>query len=202
MALPPDTDTSSFNFQAVLSLQHLWRIGSEMSVGWWTSAVAFLPRASASASDPQRAVLAGRAWALLHERDLNSEESDEEEERDLWEEKHVVGMERRGAGAARREIPDWEKVRFSGVGPVEEDGTRNTHTPTPPFWAVEVEELPRGAAVEWYAHIGVGVVGEPDAVPIQVSDFPCIHAYIQYPTSPLTHQLTISCIRNYHHNSH
>ncbi|TVY57070.1 Diphthine--ammonia ligase [Lachnellula cervina] len=170
MALPPDTDTSSFNFQAVLSLQHLWRIGSQMSVSWWTSAVAFLPRASASASDPQRAVLAGRAWALLHERDLNSEEG-EEEERDLWEEKHVVGMERRGAGAARREIPDWEKVTFSGGGAVKEDGSP---TPTPPFWAVEVEELPRGAAVEWYAHIGVGVVGEPDAVPIQI--YPPIHA--------------------------
>ncbi|TVY24297.1 Diphthine--ammonia ligase [Lachnellula hyalina] len=140
MALPPstDTNTSSFALQAVLSLQHLWRIGTEMHVSWWTSAVAFLPRAS----DSQRAVLASRAWELLHERAGSDEDEDEEEDRDLWVEKHFAGMERRGEEDAKRELPDWEMVKGAVEG-------------APPFWAVEVEELPRGAAVEWHAHLGV-----------------------------------------------
>ncbi|TVY47126.1 Diphthine--ammonia ligase [Lachnellula occidentalis] len=138
MALPHGTSTESFKLQAVLSLQHLWRIGTEMSVSWWTSAVAFLPRAS----DPQHAVLAGRAWELLHKRDGEGEsDEDEEEERDLWAEQQCVGM---GAKDAKGELPDWDVVRGEGA---------------PPFWAVEVEELPRGAEVEWHAHLGV--VGGP-----------------------------------------
>jgi diphthine-ammonia ligase len=109
------------------------------------SAVAYLPRDT----DPQCAVLAGLAWELLNEKD-KGEEDEDGEERDLWEEKHFAGMENRGAGDVRRELPDWEVVRG------EEE--------VPPFWAVEVEELPRGAAVEWHAHLGV--VGGPVEVSI------------------------------------
>lgn len=39
-----DLVLGEFKLQAVLSLQHLWRIGMEMRVGWFTSVVAYLPR--------------------------------------------------------------------------------------------------------------------------------------------------------------
>jgi len=46
-------------------------------------------------------------------------------------------------------LPDWELVSIlearKGIAP--------------PFFAVEVEELPRGSGIEWHAHLGVvGVV--------------------------------------------
>jgi len=113
-----------------------------MNVSWWTSAVAYLPRLSADVN-AERAVLAGRAWELLH---IKPEEEDKDgEERDLWEEKHFAGMEQRGAENVRKALPDWEVIKGEVTAP--------------PFWAVEVEELPRGAGIEWHAHIGV--VGGP-----------------------------------------
>jgi diphthine-ammonia ligase len=145
-----------FTFQTVLSMQHLWRIGQEMSVQWWTSAVAYLPSSSPEAV-AEKAAIASHAWALIHERDLKGEESEEEEVRDLWEEKHYAGMEVRGQGKMDTMLPDWEVVEFGGgKGKV-----------APPFWVVEVEELPRGSEIEWHAQLGV--VGGP----VRVS--PCEH---------------------------
>lgn len=123
-----------------------------MDVGWWTSAVAYLPRGA----DAQRAVLAGRAWGLLHERGSEEEDDEDGGERDLWEEKHLAGMEQRGGGVTRRELPDWEVLKGQ--------------TGAPPFWAAEVEELPRGAGIEWHAH--VGVVGGPVEVSL-LGDWVC-----------------------------
>jgi diphthine-ammonia ligase len=41
-------------------------------------------------------------------------------------------------------LPDWDFVEVGGEEEV-----------VPPFWVVEVEELPRGSAVEWHAQLGV-----------------------------------------------
>jgi diphthine-ammonia ligase len=139
MALPiPVSNLSDFNFQAILSLQHLWRIGIEMDVSWWTSAVAYLPRGSSA----ELAVRAGKAWKIMHIQDEDEDTEDEDSEaRDLWEEKHYAGMEIRGGNSVQKKLPDWEIV----------SGERKI----PPFWAVEVEELPRGSGIEWHAHLGV-----------------------------------------------
>ncbi|KAH6675654.1 ATP binding L-PSP endoribonuclease family protein-like protein [Halenospora varia] len=147
---PPRTDENTtpfedFKLQATLSLQHLWRIGQEMNIAWWTSAVAYLPRSSSS-TNSSRARIAAEAWKLLHRRKNDDEDSDNGEERDLWEEKHFAGMEHRGSGNTSRSLPDWELVRS------EEHGEGEVF---PPFFAVEVEELPRGSGVEWHAHLGV-----------------------------------------------
>lgn len=141
---PVGYDVSDFNLQTVLALQHLWRIGLEMSVQWWTSAVAYLPRSSLKVV-PQKAAIVSRAWKLAHQRDLDDSESEGEETRDLWEEKHYAGMEIRGAGKVEKLLPDWAAVKC-------DDDERML---IPPFWVVEVEELPRGSEVEWHAQLGV-----------------------------------------------
>lgn len=91
------------------------------------------------------AVNAGRAWALAHVRNDEDEDEDVGEVRDLWEEKFYAGMQRRGAEKEELALPDWDTVRCD----------RPMRLECPPFWAAEVEELPRGAAVEWHAHLGV-----------------------------------------------
>jgi diphthine-ammonia ligase len=137
-------DARNFKLQTVLSLQHLWRIGQEMNVQWWTSAVAYLPSSSLEVV-AEKAAIVSRAWALVHERELKGDESGEEEARDLWEEKHYAGMEVRGQGKVEKLLPDWEVVEFVGG-----EGEM-----VPPFWVAEVEELPRGSGVEWHAQLGV-----------------------------------------------
>jgi diphthine-ammonia ligase len=110
-----------------------------MDVSWWTSAAAYLPRGASA----EAAVRAGKVWEIMHARDEDEGTEDQDSEvRDLWEEKHYTGMDFRGGNLAQRKLPDWEVV--AGREKV-----------IPPFWAVEVEELPRGSGIEWHAHLGV-----------------------------------------------
>ncbi|KAF4633031.1 hypothetical protein G7Y89_g5103 [Cudoniella acicularis] len=150
MSLPATTTNEGgdllgdFKHQVVLALQHLWRIGQEMDVAWWTSAVAYLPRASAD-TNTSRAAIAGQAWRYLHRRPIADDDLDDGEGRDLWEEKHYAGMENRGGRRLSKMLPDWDVVKPHG----------DRGEPIPPFFAVEVEELPRKSGVEWHAHLGV-----------------------------------------------
>ncbi|KAH9221636.1 hypothetical protein DL95DRAFT_355690 [Leptodontidium sp. 2 PMI_412] len=144
-----------FKIQALLSLQHLLRITREMHISWLSSCVAYLP-SSTSTSTPslpsmQKSQILAQAWSLLHQPPSQDDEEDFEgdESRDLWEEKHYAGMELRGAAKDEREYPLWDVVDCSAL--------RDDTQASPPFWTVEVEELPRGSMVEWAA--GVGVVG-------------------------------------------
>lgn len=140
MLLPSE----DFSFQTVLALQHLFRIGREMNVRWWTSAVAYLPSSLPFISE--KAAIACKAWTLVHTPPSQDEE-EEEEERDLWEEKHLAGMQNRGAEKEERNLPDFSLLQTSNF----EDGAQTM----PPFFAVEVEELPRQAMIEWHAHLGI-----------------------------------------------
>jgi diphthine-ammonia ligase len=137
-------DADNFKLQTVLSLQHLWRIGQEMNVQWWTGAVAYLPHDTLE-NAAEKAAIVSRAWALIHRREVKDDDSEDEDVRDLWEEKYYAGMEVRGVGKVEKMLPDWEIVEISG----EEGGA------VPPFWVVEVEELPRASAVEWHTQLGV-----------------------------------------------
>lgn len=123
-----------------------------MDVGWWTSVVAYLPRNSITETTvAQRATIAGLAWTHLHRRKIEDNNSEDEMmTRDLWEEKHYGGLESMGRGGNRtvaqsRRLPDWSTVEVS------EDGM----TQVPPFFTVEVEELPRQSSIEWHADMGV-----------------------------------------------
>ncbi len=118
-----------------------------MNVQWWTSAVAYLSHDSLKNVE-EKASIVSQAWVLIHQRDINDDDF-EDEVRDLWEEKHYAGMEVRGAGKVEKLLPDWDIL---------EDGSGGGMI-VPSFWVVEVEELPRGSKVEWHAQLGV--VGGP-----------------------------------------
>lgn len=71
MALP-DVGNGNLALQTTLALQHLWRVAAAVDVQWWTSAVAYFPRASPSLAaddnDVRRktAQLAAAAWHSAH----------------------------------------------------------------------------------------------------------------------------------------
>jgi len=146
-----NNELGDFKLHTVLALQHLWRIGEYMDVGWWTSAVAYIPRGP-TATVAARAVIALKAWTYLHRRKAEEEE-ESDEVRDLWEERHYLGRENRGALNAPKTLPDWSMVQ----------STDDATALKPPVFAAEVEELPRQSQIEWHAHLGV-VNG-----PVQVS---------------------------------
>lgn len=148
IAADASTEFSEYNLQAVLALQHLWRIGTEMDVAWWSAAVAYLAR-DTEARIAAKARLAGAAWEHQH-RPKGAD--DLEAPRDLWEERHRGGFRSRAAAAAAsaaaKELPDWSVV----VG----DSDSDVASAAPPFsFAAEVAALPRGAQIEWHAFAGV-----------------------------------------------
>ncbi|KUJ22468.1 adenine nucleotide alpha hydrolases-like protein [Mollisia scopiformis] len=154
MALPELVESGEFmgdfKRQAVLSLQHLWRIAREMRVGWFTNVVAYLP----CCADPQpttiqtQARIASLVWTSIH-RKPPADADDEDIDVDLWEDKFFSGKQVQGATKTERTLPDWDMVESPSLA-----GLKSI---VPPFFAVEVEELPRSALIEW--HAGLGIVG-------------------------------------------
>ena len=149
----------SFPQQAVLSLQHLWRIGQEREVDWWTVGIAFL--ASTKADDIQRrARVACKLWEDTH-RPTPSVQNDESEEDtvgpDAWDLKHnrsrLFGG---GLGSSMSTTPPMPSGKHLHALPNKAVllATSASASP-PPFLAVEVAALPRGAAVEWQS-LGLG----------------------------------------------
>ncbi|KAH8602790.1 hypothetical protein B0O99DRAFT_666403 [Bisporella sp. PMI_857] len=133
-----------FKYQTVLALQHLWRIGTETQVTWWTSVVAYLPRSSVIPAQ-ERARIAGEAWSTIHH-SSTAADVDDDEEVDLWEEKYYAAMGHMGTEKRQHELPHWGIV-------TSHDGANKRNAP--PYFAVEVEELPREADIEWHAHLGI-----------------------------------------------
>ncbi|PFH55795.1 hypothetical protein XA68_17613 [Ophiocordyceps unilateralis] len=159
MALPAET---SLQAQAVLSLQHLWRIGEETGVQCWTSAVAYFSR-STSSSDAamETAKLVSDVWSLAHAPPPPPPPppSDEQEAGDtvesgpdLWhlrfDRQHMSlgGQDSRSRSVVA--LPDWDAFTALSRGE------------RPPLFAVEVEGLPRGSGIEWHAHMGFGRLAE------------------------------------------
>ncbi|KAK1985374.1 hypothetical protein LZ30DRAFT_779171 [Colletotrichum cereale] len=150
MILPTET-TGNLETQIVLSLQHLWRIATEMKVQLWASAVAYFPRTPEAAEKRRQSRLAAAAWKGVHAPG-EDEDGDNEGGPDLWDRKfNPAYMSLGGDAPAPQKLPDWSVVK----GATEEDEGEGKR-PVPPFFAVEVEELPRQAGVEWHAHLGLG----------------------------------------------
>jgi hypothetical protein len=128
-----------------------------MSVSWFTGTVAYLPSPQSPSNDPPplsssiRARIAGQAWTAIHARpqsnDSSASDFADDKPRDLWEEKYYAGLASMARTTEREMLPDWDAVEYKEG---EESGSW-----TPAFWAAEVEELPRGAGVEWAALEGV-----------------------------------------------
>jgi diphthine-ammonia ligase len=72
MALPVSLDDgqiSYFKSQAVLSLQHLWRIGVAMDVKWFSGAVAYIPsrlEISGNLDGASYSKIVAKTWELAH----------------------------------------------------------------------------------------------------------------------------------------
>lgn len=151
--LLPALSATSRHLQITLSLQHLWRIGVDRGIQAWSSAVGYFEKSSSQQEMKRNAVLAGRAWQLIHE---PSEEEDEDASGpDLWDLKYnpeYMTLANAEQNMSRKSLPDLEIFSLQ---------QQNEHAScVPPFFAVEVEELPRQSAVEWHAHVGLSGVEE------------------------------------------
>ncbi|KAI1112502.1 hypothetical protein F5Y14DRAFT_270817 [Nemania sp. NC0429] len=177
MALPLPSEPHHLELQITLALQHLWRVGVEMQVRWWTSAVAYFPATSSTETMRRQALLAGAAWEAAHlwpeldnaDKDsdqyaVSDNDSDDDDGPDLWDRRFNAQFMTYGGGDEEESfplsLPNWSAVR--GFDAASSDDThdaevrlRNKMTKIPFFFAAEVEELPRQAGVEWHAHLGL-----------------------------------------------
>ncbi|KAL6868425.1 DNA-binding protein SMUBP-2 [Trichoderma novae-zelandiae] len=152
MMLPPPSDVNP-GLQIVLSLQHLWRIGLEMKVQLWTSAVAYFAKSSSPDEMKRNATASGLAWKLAHG-SPDDDDNDDEDDLDIWDLKYNYQYMTLADDQqkARARLPDWSLFTL-----------RQQNQPEsciPPFFAAEVEELPRQATVEWHAHVGLSQIEE------------------------------------------
>ncbi|KAI5923376.1 hypothetical protein F4810DRAFT_701324 [Camillea tinctor] len=189
MVLPPlgaGVEWDNIQLQIALALQHLWRVGAEMQVRWWTSAVAYFPRTASGTErgaeqEPirRKALLASTAWRVAHlwphtpgssssAADEGEDEEEEEDGPDIWDRRfnpmyrsYDGGSER----AAASSLPDWDVLgtvdRSTGEDTKANSKKHKWETRTaslPPVFAAEVDELPRAAGVEWHAHVGLAGV--------------------------------------------
>lgn len=146
--------SASFMDQALLALQHLWRVGQERGVDLWTWGVAFLPRLDESDvhSLPQTAAA---IWKQAHLTTVQGESvfeepedmEDDESAGDAWDIKYNRMQGGRAAptvGQHRHVLPNTAVIANVSDIPW-----------IPPIIVPEVEELPRSAPVEWHSH-GLG----------------------------------------------
>ncbi|KAI1412656.1 adenine nucleotide alpha hydrolases-like protein [Hypoxylon sp. FL1857] len=166
MSLPPAQPDGSQNLplQVTLALQHLWRVGTEMQVQWWSSAVAYFPRSPTSADARSNALLASSAWKVAHESSLSASSVDAAESLDPWDRKYNPAYMTYGdagdATGSRPALPDREVLKDFDADADAEDGAGGATQKLLPFvFSAEVEELPRSAGVEWHAHLGFANVG-------------------------------------------
>jgi len=173
MTLPAPSTSGYVEHGITLALQHLWRIGAEMQVRWWTTAVAYFPVASSTEQMRHRAMLAATAWKAVHTwpqlddgtgagqgyEGEGDEDSDDDDGPDLWDRRYNPQFMTYGGGDEDEmfplPLPDWSVL--TGLDP-EADANEllgRKSTQVPAFFAAEVEELPRQAGVEWHAHLGL-----------------------------------------------
>lgn len=145
MAIYKDGD---FKGQAVLSLQHLWRIGRTKHVKWWSAAVAFIP---ASQHPEEHVRTALQMWKAIHTPLSSSssvegedgEDEDEEVDIDPWDRLNTHDGSAFNDTTYRSPLPD-----RSAVSP---DPSSRQKVPMPPCFVAQVSSLPRGVDVEWCA---------------------------------------------------
>ncbi|KAL9137720.1 MAG: hypothetical protein Q9175_001067 [Cornicularia normoerica] len=127
-----------FQMRACLALQHLWRIGKAMCVSWWIGGIAFI---TGKRDVRMKAITAWEIWKGVHQKELWENDGMEEDGLDAWDKKYG-GFGSFVVEAEVRSLPDIARLSDSPfVRP-------------PGFFAVQVDELPRGCNIEWQ---GLGV---------------------------------------------
>ncbi|KAI1188082.1 hypothetical protein F5B17DRAFT_292614 [Nemania serpens] len=150
MALPPSSMPHNLELQITLALQHLWRVGVEMQVRWWTSAVAYFPATSSTEVMRRQALLAATAWKAAHlwpdvdnadkesdERDTSDDDDDDDDEAagpDLWDRRFNARFMTYGGGEEEESfplsLPNWSVVKgvdaAGGHDDDDDDGNQDT----------------------------------------------------------------------------
>ncbi|KAI1172524.1 hypothetical protein F4777DRAFT_510288 [Nemania sp. FL0916] len=198
MALPLASTPNYVELQITLALQHLWRVGVEMQVRWWTSVVAYFSAASSTTTMQQQALLAAAAWRVAHlwpELDIGQSESDKSEVSDdddddgpdLWDRRYNARFMTYGGGDEEESfplsLPNWSVLK--GLDVDEDDAEvllKHKIANNPFFFAAEVEELPRQACVEWHAHLGLA-----ELQPASVTLYPLVHGKIPMSEDDVLH---------------
>lgn len=160
MVLPEPSGTSLAQ-QIALSLQHLWRVGVQMKVQQWSSVVAYFDKALSEEDMQLKARMAGKAWNLMH---MQQEDEDEDASVDPWDLKYNTQYMSLASGdeSKPKPLPDLETF------PMRQQNEPDTCIP--PFFAIEVAELPRQSTVEWHAHIGLSELPEASTTLISHSE--------------------------------
>ena len=144
-----DMMEATFEEQAVLSLQHLWRIGQERGVDIWPWGVAFLP--SVGLND-MRVQLGFKVWLGAHTTsvsgsDLEDSVEGEEEDQDVW---YSQNNRFGGSSQSANRVSCGEHLHPLPNHIVVDCSTLDTSI-CPPFLAAEVVSLPRDAPIEWWS---------------------------------------------------
>jgi diphthine-ammonia ligase len=129
-----------FKGQALLSLQHLWRIGRTKHVKWWTAAVGFIP---ASSSHPkENACIAQNIWKAIHTPPPTEADNEEDggEDVDPWDRLNTHTSSFNDT-TYRAPIPDFTALSGASMSPAV----------PPPCFIAQVDSLPRGVDIEWSA---------------------------------------------------
>ncbi|KAL8695438.1 MAG: hypothetical protein Q9218_000016 [Villophora microphyllina] len=143
------SEDGNFRLQTTLALQHLWRIGRVMSVGWWIGAIAFITGGQDDLK--QKVYTTASAWKAAHTPGGSAEcasvsNDADNPDFDVWEQQHNNNREL----VTRNEegiLPDFSRIsvvtaEVSGLG-------QSDSVVVPPFFAVEVAQLPRDSEIEW-----------------------------------------------------
>lgn len=168
-----------FAEQAILALQHLWRVAQERGIDVLVgTGVAFLPSDGSCGRDDhnqsiaQRAREAALAWTLSHHMDENGRtfgvqslsstveskgddrsSEDNDDDVDVWD----LQQRHRGFGVATRRMTVGEHLhQLPNRNILLENQRSNTMKEKiswlrPPFVAAEVTSLPRNAPIEWWS---------------------------------------------------
>lgn len=128
----------TYCLRAVLSLQHMWRIGTAMEVGWWLGTVAFFTGAD---HIPTRARLAWNLWNDMHSPKGSELEDEEESTVDVWDLKYGRRGHEQTKTTTPPQLPNFELVQGNY------ESTDISQVPA--FFAVQVHELPRNSDIEW-----------------------------------------------------
>ncbi|KAK1141541.1 hypothetical protein N8T08_008954 [Aspergillus melleus] len=129
---PESSWFETYALRAVLSLQHLWRIGSANQVDWWLGTVAFL---SGTDAIDKKAAVAWNLWETMHSRRDGEDEEDEEPALDAWDIKYGGRAHEQQSPTGTTTLPNFSVVQSDVL--------------IPAFFAVQIEELPRGSDIEW-----------------------------------------------------
>ncbi|KAI4191495.1 MAG: hypothetical protein L6R41_000029 [Letrouitia leprolyta] len=148
---------ADFRLQTTLSLQHLWRIGKAMDVGWWIGAVAFLV---ANDDDIRQKVSASAfIWEAIHMREYNAglespETIADDANFDVWDQQRNNSLSFEIEHEEHR-LPNF---RYVSVFSADNAERPNNYGVVPPLFIAQVAQLPRDSEIEWQA---LGVAQTP-----------------------------------------